>query len=290
MADLKSGAKAVKTLFERIDASIIARNSLVCVGLDPDPARMAIPDVLQFNKEIVDATKHAAAAYKLQFAFYEALGLLGIKAMSDTVKYVQDTAPGTVIIADCKRADIGPVAAAYARSMFEVWGFDAATVVAYMGADTVEPWLQYPDRGIYVVCRSSNAGAKDLQDLRVRQGEHERRVFEWVADASSRWGMAGQNVGIVVGATYPDEMTTLRRTHPSLPFLIPGVGAQGGDADAASRAAANADRRGFIINSSRGIIYASKNPAHFARAAREECEKLREQINAALGSIGTRKA
>jgi len=279
----------VKTLFERLDAAIIARKSLVCVGLDPDPARMAIPDVLQFNKAIVGATKHAAAAYKLQLAFYEALGLPGIKAMAETAKYIQDTAPGAVVIADCKRADIGPVAAAYARAMFEVWGFDAATIVAYMGADTVEPWLQYPDRGIYIVCRSSNAGAKDLQDLRVRQGDHERRVFEWVADASSRWGMAGQNVGIVVGATYPEEMTTLRSAHPDLPFLIPGVGAQGGDADAASRAAANTDGRGFIINSSRGIIYASKNPAHFARAAREECERLRDQINAALASIGTQK-
>ena len=279
----------MKTLFERLDAAIIARKSLVCVGLDPDPARMAIPDVLQFNKAIVGATKHAAAAYKLQLAFYEALGLPGIKAMAETAKYIQDTAPGAVVIADCKRADIGPVAAAYARAMFEVWGFDAATIVAYMGADTVEPWLQYPDRGIYIVCRSSNAGAKDLQDLRVRQGDHERRVFEWVADASSRWGMAGQNVGIVVGATYPEEMTTLRSAHPDLPFLIPGVGAQGGDADAASRAAANTDGRGFIINSSRGIIYASKNPAHFARAAREECERLRDQINAALASIGTQK-
>ena len=174
--------------------------------------------------------------------------------------------------------------------LFRSWGFDAATILPYMGADTVEPWLQYPDRGIYVVCRSSNAGAKELQDLRVRQGDHERRVFEWVADASSRWGMAGENVGIVVGATYPEEMTTLRRSHPDLPFLVPGVGAQGGDADAASRAAANADGRGFIISSSRGIIYASKNPGHFARAAREECEKLRDQINAALASIGTQRA
>ena len=270
----------MKTLFERLDAAIIARKSLVCVGLDPDPARMAIPDVLQFNKAIVGATKHAAAAYKLQLAFYEALGLPGIKAMAETAKYIQDTAPGAVVIADCKRADIGPVAAAYARAMFEVWGFDAATIVAYMGADTVEPWLQYPDRGIYIVCRSSNAGAKDLQDLRVRQGDHERRVFEWVADASSRWGMAGQNVGIVVGATYPEEMTTLRSAHPDLPFLIPGVGAQGGDVATTVQAGRTVNGAGMMINSSRAILYAKTlGEESYAHAARRVALETRDAIN-----------
>lgn len=272
----------MKTLFERLDTAAAARKSLVCVGLDPDPARMAIPDVLAFNKAIVDATRHAACSYKLQLAFYEALGLPGIHALASTVRYIQDASPGTVVIADCKRADIGLVAAAYARAMFEVWGFDAATVLPYMGSDSVEPWLQYPDRGIFIVCRSSNPGAKDVQDLRIRQGEKERRVFEFVADAAERWGMAGSNIGVVVGATYPAEMRLLRMAHPDLPFLIPGVGAQSGDASAAAKAAANSEGRGFVINSSRAIIYASKDRANFARAARDECEKLRDEINRAL--------
>jgi orotidine-5'-phosphate decarboxylase len=280
----------MKTLFERLDAAAVARKSLVCVGLDPDLARMAVPDVFEFNRAIVDATRHAACAYKLQLAFYEALGLPGMKAMADTVKYIRDSAPGAVVIADCKRADIGPVAAVYARAMFEVWGFDAATVIPYMGADSIEPWLQYPDRGIYIVCRTSNAGARELQELRIRQGEEGRRVFEWVAAASARWGMARENVGIVVGATYPGEIGLLRRAHPELPFLVPGVGAQGGDAALSARAGANEEGRGFVINSSRGIIYASKNAAHFARAAREACEKLRDVINAALASPAGRAA
>ena len=274
----------MKTLFERLDAAAVARKSLVCVGLDPAPAQMAIPDVFEFNRAIVDATKHAAAAYKLQLAFYEALGVPGLQALAKTVEYIHRTSPGTVVIGDCKRSDIGPVAAAYARAMFEVWGFDAATVVAYMGADTVEPWLQYPDRGIYIVCRSSNTGARDLQDLRVVSGENKGKVFEWVADAAGRWGHAGANIGIVVGATYPDEMGLLRHAHPDMPFLVPGVGAQRGDAALAARAAANEQGRGFVINSSRGIIYASKDTGHFAQAAREACEKLRDEINAALAS------
>ncbi len=274
----------MKTAFERLEGSARERKSLVCVGLDPQPAWMAVPDVFEFNRAIVDATRHAACAYKLQFAFYEALGIPGFQALEKTVRHIRETAPGAVIIADCKRGDIGPVAAAYARAMFEVWGFDMATVVAYMGADAVEPFLHYPDKGIYIVCRSSNPGARDLQELRVQQGDTSRRVYEYVADSAQRWGLKGSNVGIVAGATYLEEIRVLRHAHPELQFLVPGVGAQGGDAGGAARAAANGEGRGFIINSSRGIIYASKNPAHYERAAREACEKLRDEINAALSA------
>jgi orotidine 5'-phosphate decarboxylase subfamily 2 len=144
---------SIQTAFEKLDAASVALRSHVCVGLDPDPARMAIPGVFEFNKAIVDATRHAACAYKLQLAFYEALGVPGLQAMEKTIRHIRDVAPRTVIIADCKRGDIGTVAAAYAKAMFEVWGFDIATVMPYMGADSIEPWLQYPDRGIYMTCR-----------------------------------------------------------------------------------------------------------------------------------------
>ncbi len=272
---------SIQTAFERLDATSWGIQSHVCVGLDPDPARMAIPDVFEFNKSIVDATRHAACAYKLQLAFYEALGVPGLQAMERTIRHVRDAAPRAVIIADCKRGDIGTVAAAYAKAMFETWGFDMATVMPYMGADSIEPWLQYPDRGVYIVCRTSNPGAHDVQELRVQGGEKPRRVFEWVAAAAARWGAAGK-VGLVAGATQPGDVRVLREAHADMPFLVPGVGAQGGDVALASRAAANLDGRGFIINSSRAIIYASKDRANFARAARDACEKLRKEINSAL--------
>jgi orotidine-5'-phosphate decarboxylase len=278
------------TLFERLDAVAVKRKSLVCVGLDPDLPRMPVPDVAAFNGAIVDSTADVCCAYKLQLAFYEALGIPGLQAMRRTVEHIRQRAPDAIIIGDCKRADIGPVAAQYARAMFEVWDFDAVTVVPYMGADSVEPWLQYADRGVYLVCRTSNPGAHELQSLRYTARDRTRRVFEWVADAAERWGRAGENVGIVAGATAPDDIVALRSEHPRLPFLVPGVGAQGADAGVAARASVNAEGRGFIINSSRAIIYASKDPARYHREAREACVKLRDEINAALaGATGQMK-
>ncbi len=282
------GVMNVKSFFERLDAAAVGMKSLVCVGLDPDPARMAVPDVFEFNRDIVDATRDACCAYKLQLAFYEALGVPGIQAMQRTVQYIRSTTPRTAIIGDCKRSDMGYVAAQYAKAMFEVWDFDAVTVVPYMGSDSVEPWLQYPDRGVYIVCRTSNPGGHDVQDLKYATSDRPRRVFEWVADASERWGRAGENIGIVAGATTPDDVRELRHAHPALPFLVPGVGAQGGDVVAVSGSAANADGRGFIVNSSRGIIYASKDKANFARAARDACILLRDEINSALATGGNR--
>jgi orotidine-5'-phosphate decarboxylase len=265
---------------EELDKVIARKASLVCVGLDPDPRRMPLDNVFEFNRRIIDATHDLVAAFKPQLAFYEALGIPGLQALEKTVRYIRDKAPHTLIVGDGKRGDIGSTAAAYATAMFDVWGFDATTVYSYQGADSVEPFLQYPGRGVFIVCRSSNPSSRDFQDLRIAE-ESSPRLFEKVADAAERWDTGG-NVGIVVGATYPAELRLLRDAHPDMPFLVPGVGAQGGDAREAARAGVNGDGRGILINSSRGVIYASKDPHEFQKHARLAADSMRREINIAL--------
>ena len=271
---------------EKLDAAARSRGSLVCVGLDPDPRRMPVDDVAEFNRAIIDATRDLVCAYKPQLAFYEALGLDGLRALEKTVSHIRDVAPDAVLVGDCKRGDIGSTAAAYARAMFDVWDFDTVTLHAYLGRDSVEPFLERADRGALIVCRTSNPGAVELQDLELTGGGAEGTLYEHTARLASEWNTRG-NVGIVVGATYPGEMAALRARHPDMPFLVPGVGAQGGDVAAASRAGVNADGRGVMISSSRGIIYASEDAATFAGAARRAAEPLRDEINEALRSGAT---
>ena len=266
---------------EKLDAAALSRGSLVCVGLDPDPGRMAISDVAEFNRTIIDATSDLVCAYKPQLAFYEALGIGGLRALEKTISHIKDVAPEAVLVGDCKRGDIGSTAAAYARAMFDVWDFDTVTLHPYLGIESVEPFTERADRGAIIVCRTSNPGAAELQALRLTGGGDEGTLYEHTARLASEWNTRG-NVGIVVGATYPGEMAELRDQHPDMPFLIPGVGAQGGDVEAATRAGVNARGRGVMISSSRGIIYASEETATFAGAARQAAVTLRDQINEAL--------
>lgn len=267
----------------RLDDRSVAVDSLACVGLDPDPALMPVSGVFEFNRAIIDATHDLVCAYKPQLAFYEALGIEGLEALQKTVGHIRRVAPDVIIVGDAKRGDIGSTATAYARAMFEFWDFDVVTIHPYLGGDSVAPFLEYEGRGALVVCRTSNPGARELQDLRLDMGSETlgMTVYERVADAVEEWNVPG-TLGLVVGATYPEEMTALRRDHPSLPFLIPGVGRQGGDVHGATRAGANADGRGILVSSSRGVLYASSDPDGYADAARNEVEKLRSEINAAL--------
>jgi orotidine-5'-phosphate decarboxylase len=266
---------------EKLDAAARSNSSLVCVGLDPNPNRMAISDVAEFNRAIVDATSDLVCAYKPQLAFYEALGMDGLRALEKTVSHIKDVAPDAVLIGDCKRGDIGSTAAAYATAMFDVWDFDTVTLHPYLGSESIEPFTEREDRGAIIVCRTSNPGAAELQDLQLTGDGVEGTLYEHTARLASKWNSRG-NVGIVVGATYPGEMAELREQHPDMPFLIPGVGAQGGDVEAATRAGVNSDGRGVMISSSRGIIYASEEPDTFASAARQAAEDLRNEINEAL--------
>jgi orotidine-5'-phosphate decarboxylase len=256
------------TFAERLARAQQTSGSLVCVGLDPDPAKLpkdlsaggnpgdgtAAGDgtalLYAFNRRIVDATAGVAAAYKPQIAFYSALG--AEDQLVASIRYIRERAPAALVILDAKRNDIGNTAEAYAREAFERYGADAVTVNPYMGEDSVRPFLARPDRGAILLCRTSNPGAKDFQDLPVDGLPLYRRVAERAAE---HWNQH-RNLMLVVGATYPREMADLRRAHADVPFLVPGIGAQGGDLEATLAAGLDDRGSGLLINSSRGIIYA----------------------------------
>ena len=257
--------------------------SLLCVGLDPDPKLM--PDkvsVFDFNKAIIDATADLVCAYKPNFAFYEAIGNEGLGALKRTVDYIPKAIP---VIADAKRGDIGNTAKAYAEAIFTYFNFDAATVSPYLGFDSLEPFIQYHDKGILILCRTSNPGAVDFQSLICELDNKKLPLFEIVALKASQWNKHG-NIGLVVGATYPEELKLIRQNHPDMPLLIPGIGAQGGDLATPVRYGVDAHGEKAIINSSRQILYASREKT-FAVEARRAALALREQINRELTGLKT---
>jgi orotidine-5'-phosphate decarboxylase len=271
----------VPTFASRLDRVIYERGSLLCIGLDPDPASLPIADVAAFNRAIIDATADLVTAYKLQLAFYEALGLPGIRAMVNTIAYLRDHHPGVLVIGDGKRGDIGSTATAYARAMFEAWDFDATTVNVYQGSDAVLPFLDYGDRGVFVVCRTSNLSSREFQDrVLVPSG---RPLYAAIADAAEAWNEHG-NVGLVVGATFVDDIRALRADHPSLPFLVPAIGHQGG-APSSAAAAVTTEGAGAVLSASRSVLYASSDPNRFANAARAEATRLRDEMAASVRAV-----
>ena len=267
---------------ERLKSASVSNQSLVCVGLDPDPELMAIDDVGEFNARIVDATHDLVCAYKPNFPFYEALGIPGLVALERTVAHIREVAPGVVLIADCKRGDIGSTNKMYARALFETWGFDAATVNAWGGGDSIEPYMDYGDRGVFIWCRSSNPGASEFQDVPVEYRGASVPLFEWMAIKASEWNQASSNVGLVAGATYPTELEAIRNRCRGMPILVPGVGSQGGDLDASLTHGLDVDSPNVLISSSRGITYASREPGKFVDAARTAASNLRDAINSVL--------
>jgi len=263
------------TFRQKLEAAWERNGSLLCIGLDPDPARMAIDDVAAFNVAIIEATADLVCAYKPNVAFYEALGPeRGYAALRKTLSAVP---PHVVTLADAKRGDVEHTARAYAHAIYDDLGFDSATVNPYLGADSVEPWIERPEKGAFVVCRTSNPGAPDLQDLQVQSDAGARPLYEVVAERAKAWDRHG-NVGLVVGATYPGELKRLRELCPDLPILVPGIGAQQGSLADAVRAGLDARGRGVLISASRGVTYASRG-ADFAQAARREATRLRDEIN-----------
>lgn len=262
----------------KLYAAARRNDSLVCVGLDPEigklpaPVRGAAQPILEFNRRIIDATAPYACCFKPQFAHYAALG--AEDQLLATIRYIHDKHPGIPVILDSKRGDIGSTAAKYAQESFERYGADAVTVNPYLGFDSVEPYLKWRDRGVIVLCRTSNPGARDFQDLE----SGGRRLYRHVAERVARdWNGAG-NCMLVIGATYPAELAEIRAATGELPFLVPGVGAQGGDVAAAVRAGRTADGFGLVLNSSRGIIYAGSGE-DFAAAAGDAARRLRDEIN-----------
>jgi orotidine-5'-phosphate decarboxylase len=255
------------TFADRLLRAQTSSGGLLCVGLDPvleklpaDVARLDEP-LLAFNRRIVDATADIAAAYKPQIAFYSAIGAEAELAAS--IGYIRERAPHALVILDAKRNDIGNTAEAYAREAFDRYGADAVTVNPYMGGDSIMPFVVRADRGMVLLCRTSNPGARDFQDLLVDGLPLYRRVAE---RADRDWN-GHKNVMLVVGATYPAEMAALRQAHPELTFLVPGVGAQGADLDAMLSAGLNTAGSGLLVNSARGVIYAGDGSGSAIRAA-----------------------
>ena len=269
---------------DRLFQAFSTNKSLLCVGLDPDPSLMPIPDVTAFNEAIVDATKDLVCAYKPNVAFYEALGIEGLHALKKTVDYIHRHAPQVIVLGDAKRGDMENTNVFYARALFDFWGFDAVTVSPYLGGEALEPFTSRAEKGVFVVCRTSNPGAGELQDLALSS---KKRVplYEHVATRASSWDARG-NVGLVAGATYLDELKTIRCLCGDMPILIPGVGSQGGDLEKAVRFGIDSSGRNAIINSSRGVIYASRIKADFAEAARRAASGLRDSISRVLEKEG----
>ena len=265
---------------ERLSAAWAATNSLVCVGLDPEPKKF--PDafrdapggIFEFNKAIVDATRDLVCAYKPQFAHYAAHG--AETQLEHTIDYIKATSPNAIVILDSKRGDIGSTAEQYAHEAFERYGADAVTVNPYLGRDSVEPFLKHADKGVIILCRTSNPGAKDLQDLNVGPG---RKLFQHVAETVAKEWNGNGNCMLVVGATYPEELADIRARVGDVPFLVPGVGAQGGDVAKVMQVGKTAAGTGLVISSSRAILYASSGE-DFAVAARKATLELRDSINA----------
>ncbi len=263
---------------DKLAASVRKNESRLCIGLDPDPALMpAGTGVFDFNKAIIDATCDLVCAYKPQFAFYEAMGQEGMEALRRTIKYVPDD---IVIIGDAKRGDIGNTSKAYARAIFDDLGCDAATVNPYLGFDSIEPFIAYREKGVFILCRTSNPGAADFQSLRCETEIGPRALFEVVAQKAAQWNKQN-NIGLVVGATSSEELKQIRQSYPEMLLLIPGIGAQGGDLALTIRNGADNKGERTIINSSRQIIYASRGK-DFAAAARRAALALRDDINRLL--------
>jgi len=259
------------TFDDKLRSAIGKNNSLLCVGLDTDVSRLPEGvNAASFNRAIIDATRDIVCAYKPNLAFYEARGIEGLRVLEETLAYVPSGIP---VIGDAKRGDIGNTATFYARALFETLGFDAATVNPYLGFDSVEPFIRYVDRGIFLLCRTSNRSARDFQDL-VVDG---RPLFEHVAHKAMEWN-TNNNIGLVVGATYPEELGRIRRLCPSTPLLIPGIGSQGGDVEAVVRHGTDETGAGILVNVSRAVLYAS-GCSDFAAAARGVACDLRDEIN-----------
>ena len=263
---------------EKLQKIVQKNNSLLCVGLDIDKDRL--PQFLYqceddpyfvFNRGIIDQTKDVVCAYKLNMAFYEALGINGYTLLEKTIDYIPDE---IVVILDGKRNDIGNTAKKYARSLFEVLSADAVTVNPYLGFDSVKPFVDYKDKCSFILCRTSNPSAVDFQDLSFSN----KKMYEIVADKIKEWNTF-YNLGAVVGATYPNELKNIRKIlGEESPILIPGIGKQGGDVQKTVQNGTNKDGEMAVINSSRGIIYAGDGE-NFAQESKKQAVSLRDEIN-----------
>ena len=272
------------SFFEKLKRSWKKADSLLCVGLDPDMERF--PEsikgqedaIFQFCKAVIDETADLVCAFKPQIAYFHAER--AEDQLEAICRYLRRHYPHIPIILDAKRGDIGPTARQYAREAFERYEADAVTINPYMGFDSVEPYLQYRDKGIIVLCRTSNQGGSDLQFLDVGRADSGRPLYQHVAAlVASDWNRSAQ-CALVVGATYPHELAAVREIVGDMPLLVPGIGAQGGDIRETVKAGQTADGFGLMLNSSRAILYAGTEEGEaFAKASRRVAKKTRDEIN-----------
>lgn len=261
---------------DKLDKITERNNSLLCIGLDIDLSRIPQPllnkedPIFTFNKSIIDSTAEFVCAYKPNIAFYEMYGIYGLQALIRTIEYIQEK--DIPVILDAKRGDVGHTAAAYAKAIFTVYNADATTVNPYLGHDSVEPFLEYREKGIFVLCLTSNVGFRDFQ-----VAGKEEPLYISVAKHVKEWNHYG-NCGLVVGATNPKELKGIREIVGDMPILIPGVGAQGGDLGSSVKSGVTKKGNRAIINASRSIIYASKGD-DFAGSAKNAARRLRDEIN-----------
>lgn len=257
------------------------RNKFVCVGLDSDYSKIpshlkkGTPDkvIFNFNKAIIDQTHELVSSYKMQSSYYEAEGSKGLEALKKTVQYIKKKHPEIPLILDAKRADIGSTNQGYTKAIFDELGFDAVTVNPYLGGEAMQPFLDRKDKGIIILVKTSNPGSDEFQNLKVNG----KPLYQIVAkNIAKKWNKNG-NCAVVVGATYPGELKVVRKIIGDMPILIPGIGAQGGDLEGTIKNGQGKKSWGMIVNSSRGIIFASSGK-DFAKAARIATEDLHQQI------------
>ena len=272
--------------FTRLRRRAAERDSLLCVGLDPEPDRL--PEALRgapvdqavfdFLRNIVDATADLVAAYKPNLAFFEALGPVGLDCLRRLCAHIPAEIP---VVGDAKRGDIDNTMRRYAAALFDVYDFDAVTASPYLGADAIQPMAERTERGVYLLCRTSNPGAVEIADLDVTDATGRRApLYLAIAQRVQAWN-TNRNLGLVVGATYPEELARVREVAPSLPILLPGVGAQGGLLEASVEAGVERESRAeLLVNASRQVLYASAAD-DFPEAARQVAARLRDRINRA---------
>lgn len=248
------------TFLDKLNKAIAKNNSLICIGLDTDLNKISKhflkrnDPIFAFNKHVIDETHDLVCAYKPNMAFYEAYGIDGLNSLKKTVDYLKREYPYIPTICDAKRADIGSSSEKYAKSVFEYFGFDSITINPYMGIDSVQPFLEYRDKGIIILCRTSNPGSRDFQDLKIEN----EKLYKKVAQQIIEWHKNFKNCLMVIGATFPYEIKEIRNLTDDIFFLVPGIGTQGGDIEKTIRYGLNSKNSGLIINVSRAIIYADK--------------------------------
>jgi orotidine-5'-phosphate decarboxylase len=276
----------MKPFREKLDAAVRRSGSLLCVGLDPDlsrfPTHLAAKHpyeaIVEFNRQIIESTSDLVSAYKPNLGFYVAYGLPGLKALAETRGLISDDIPA---ILDCKIGDFDVTSSGYARGFFDLWNFDAVTISPYMGEDGLAPLMADANRAVFVLCKTSNSGSGEFQDIALESDEGRQRLFEHVAQRSREWDANNPaTVGLVVGATYPEYLKTVRSICPDQPILLPGIGSQSGDIAAALYAGLGSNGLGLIPSTSRSVLYASNGP-NFASAARLAAQSTVDAIKAA---------